>query len=152
MPSNTGIPSVMVNRVTVTAEYIIRSHTRADMIDPAWSLELNQIPFCCICCCVGMWWCWMMVLSGEDVCQEEGEREERRKVWANERREREQMAIRFNFGRMHPLVDLREPSIYATHSFIQLQQHAASHQQWCLRTCSPVPKVQAHGWSLKLSM
>ena len=45
MPQVTGMPSVMVKSVTVTEEYNISTQTRADMMDPAWSDELNQIPF-----------------------------------------------------------------------------------------------------------
>lgn len=44
IPSMGGIPSVMVRAVTVTAEYIIRSHTRVAIMDPAWSPEFIQIP------------------------------------------------------------------------------------------------------------
>ena len=46
IPKCTGMPSVTVSSVTVTAEYDMRTQTMADMIEPAWSEELNQIPFC----------------------------------------------------------------------------------------------------------
>jgi hypothetical protein len=45
IPQMTGMPSVMVNNVTVAAEYNINTQTKADMMDPAWSEELNHIPF-----------------------------------------------------------------------------------------------------------
>ena len=45
MPQVTGMPPVTVNRVTVADEYNMSTQTRADMIDPAWSEELNQVPF-----------------------------------------------------------------------------------------------------------
>jgi hypothetical protein len=35
IPSTGGNPLVMVRRVTVTAEYVIRSQTNVAMIDPA---------------------------------------------------------------------------------------------------------------------
>jgi hypothetical protein len=35
MPRIGGIPSVTVNKVTVTAEYVMRSQTREAIIDPA---------------------------------------------------------------------------------------------------------------------
>jgi hypothetical protein len=35
----------MVRAVTVEAEYRSSTHTMVDMIDPAWSFELHQIPF-----------------------------------------------------------------------------------------------------------
>lgn len=45
IPHVTGIPSVTVNAVTVADEYNIKTHTKADIIDPAWSDELNHVPF-----------------------------------------------------------------------------------------------------------
>ncbi len=44
IPSMGAIPSVTVSAVTVTAEYIIRTHTRVAIMDPAWSPEFIQIP------------------------------------------------------------------------------------------------------------
>jgi len=44
MAKDGGTPPVLANSVTVIIEYIISSHTKAAIIDPAWSPEFIQIP------------------------------------------------------------------------------------------------------------